>query len=57
MITIGYPEDYRDPECDGSLEEFRDIVLPARIRALERALNEALADLLPEGMRFEREAS
>ena len=32
---------------------FRDIVIPARMEALERSLNEALADLLPEGVRFE----
>ena len=54
--AFGYPEDYRDPEYDGTvsgLAWFRDIVIPARMEALERSLNEALADLLPEGLRFE----
>ena len=49
----GYPGGYRDPPYDGTIEGFRDVVLPARIGALEQSLNEAFADLLPEGCRFE----
>jgi hypothetical protein len=48
----GYPEDYRDPEWSTDAE-FCDVVIPARATALERSLNEVLADLLPEGTRFE----
>jgi hypothetical protein len=51
--NFGYPEDYRDPEYDGTVAGFRDVVLPARVKALERSLNETFADLLPDGMRFE----
>jgi len=51
--TFGYPEDYRDPEYDGTVAGFRDVVLPARVKALEKSINEAFADLLPEGCRFE----
>lgn len=47
------PEDYRNPEWDGTTAGFRDIVLPARAKALEQSLNETFADLLPEGVRFE----
>jgi hypothetical protein len=50
---FGYPEDYEDPPFDGTTAGFRDVVLPARVEALERSLNEAFADLLPEGCRFE----
>ena len=50
--TFGYPDDYRDPEYDGTVAGFRDVVLPARVKALERSLNEAFADLLPEGMKW-----
>jgi hypothetical protein len=50
---FGYPEGYRDPPFDGTEAGFRDVVLPARVEALERSLNEAFADLLPEGCRFE----
>lgn len=53
LPAFGYPEDYRDPEYDGTPEGFRDVVLPARIEAVRRSLNEAFADLLPEGVRFE----
>jgi hypothetical protein len=49
----GYPEDYRDPAYDGTLEGFRDVVIPARLEAVTRSLNEAFADLLPDGCRFE----
>ena len=51
--NFGYPEDYRDPEYDGTVAGFRDVVLPARIKAIGRSLNDAFADLLPEGCRFE----
>lgn len=51
--NFGYPEDYRDPDFDGTPEGFRDVVVPARLKAIERSLNEAFADLLPEGCRFE----
>lgn len=47
------PDDYRDPGWDVTTAGFRDIVLPARAKALEQSLNEAFADLLPEGVRFE----
>ena len=49
----GYPEDYRDPEYDGTVAGFGDVVIPARLEAIGRTLNEAFADLLPEGCRFE----
>jgi hypothetical protein len=32
---------------------YRDVVLPARVAAIEQGLNERFADLLPEGMRWE----
>lgn len=48
-----YPEDYHDPPYDGTAEGFRDVVIPARLKAIERSLNEAFADLLPEGFRLE----
>lgn len=51
--SFGYPGDYRDPEYDGTVAQFRDIVLPARVKALEKSLNEAFADLLPPGAKFE----
>jgi hypothetical protein len=50
-----YPDGYRDPEWDGSEKEFREIVLPARVAAITQGLNDRFADVLPEGMRFERE--
>ncbi len=53
LPAFGYPDDYQDPEYDGTTTGFRDIVLPARTAALERSLNEAYAGLLPEGVRFE----
>jgi hypothetical protein len=53
LPAFGYPDDYRDPEYDGTTAGFRDIVLPARRKALERSFNEAFAGLLPEGCRFE----
>ena len=53
LPPFGYPEGYRDPEYDGTVAGFRDVVLPARVEALERSLNEALAGILPPGMRFE----
>lgn len=43
-----YPEGYRDPEYNGSLEEFRDKVIPARCEAISRVLS----DLLPDGWLF-----
>ena len=48
-----YPEGYADPPSDGTVAGFRDVVLPARIRAIEQFLGDALADLLPEGCRLE----
>lgn len=51
--NFGYPADHRDPEYDGTVAGFRDVVLPARVKALEKSINEAFADLLPEGCRFE----
>ena len=51
--NFGYPEDYCDPPYDGTVEGFRDVVIPARIEAIQRSLNEAFGDLLPEGCRFE----
>jgi len=51
--SFGYPEDYRDPEYDGTPEGFRDVVVPARLKAIEQSLNDTFADLLPEGCRFE----
>jgi hypothetical protein len=50
---FGYPEDYQDPEWDGTAAQFRGIVLPARVRALGQSLNETFADLLPPAARFE----
>ena len=47
-----YPPGYRDPEYDGTEAGFRDVVLPARIAALEEGLNERYKDQLPAGMRF-----
>jgi len=51
--NFGYPEDYCDPAYDGTPAGFRDVVIPARLKALERSINETFADLLPEGCRFE----
>lgn len=48
-----YPPGYRDPEWDGTEAGFRDVVLPARVKALEQGINEWFADVLPEGMRWE----
>ena len=42
-----YPPGYRDPEWDGSEAQFRDVVLPARVEAMERTLNEHLQELVP----------
>jgi hypothetical protein len=52
----GYPEDYRDPPYDGTMSGlawFRDVVIPARAKAVEQALGATFADLLPEGCRLE----
>lgn len=35
----GYPADYHDPPWDGSEQQFRDIVIPARLAALEVSFN------------------
>jgi hypothetical protein len=51
--NFGYPEDYRDPDYDGTPEGFRDAVILSRLKAVEQSLNEMFADLLPEGCRFE----
>jgi len=37
--NFGYPADYRDPEYDGTVAGFRDVVLPARVKALEQSIN------------------
>jgi len=52
-MTSLYPDGYRDPEWDGSEEQFRDIVVPARIAAIEQGISERFAGVLPEGVRFE----
>jgi hypothetical protein len=49
-----YPPGYRDPEWDGTEEGFREIVLPARIKAVTQELNRRCP--LPDGMRLEWEA-
>lgn len=43
-----YPAGYQDPPWDGSTEEFRDIVLPARVAAIAFTLS----SLLPPGYEF-----
>jgi hypothetical protein len=48
-----YPPGYRDPDWDGTEEGFRNVVLPARVKALTEGINERYAGVLPEGMRFE----
>lgn len=53
MSTSLYPPGYTDPEWDGTEAGFRDVVLPARVKALTQGLNERYKDVLPEGMRFE----
>jgi len=53
LPASGYPGDYRDPDWDGTTAGFRDIMLPARVKALEQSLNEAFAGPLPEGVKFE----
>lgn len=49
----GYPADYEDPPWDGSPEQFTEVVLPARMAALERAFTGMLADMGFADMRFE----
>ena len=50
-IRTAYPDGYRDPEWDGTFAGFRDVVIPARVKAITGKLN---ADLEPpDGMRFE----
>lgn len=51
--AFGYPEGYRDPEWDGTAKDFGEKVLPARVAALERSLNEAFAGILPPGVKWE----
>jgi hypothetical protein len=48
----GYPDGYQDPDWDGTVAGFRDVVLPARIAALGESLNSAFGDLLPGGCEF-----
>ena len=48
-----YPEGYADPPFDGTIDGFRDVVIPARLKAIEQSLSHALADLLPDGQRLE----
>jgi hypothetical protein len=49
-----YPDGYTDPSWDGHTEkDFAEKVLPARMEALERGVNDRFGDVLPEGMRFE----
>jgi hypothetical protein len=52
-VTTLYPDGYRDPEWDGTVEDFAAKVLPARAAAITQGLNERFADVLPEGCRFE----
>lgn len=51
--TFSYPDGYQDPEYDGTMAGFRDVVIPARAEALKQSLNETFADVLPDGVRFE----
>jgi len=44
-LKVGYPDDYRDPDWDGSEQQYREIVMPARLGALQRSFDAALADL------------
>jgi hypothetical protein len=52
-LLSGYPKDYRDPPWDGSTAQFRDIVYPARLEALQKSINGALADMGFPDLRFE----
>jgi hypothetical protein len=49
--VLPYPDGYRDPQWDGSAEQFAALELPARTAALEQSLNEAFP--LPARMRWE----
>jgi hypothetical protein len=51
--VTGYPPGYSDPEYDGTEAGFAAVVLPARAKALQEALNAAYADVLPEGVTFQ----
>ena len=48
-----YPPGYRDPEYDGTVAGFCDVVLNARIAALTEGINDHYKDILPDGMQFE----
>jgi hypothetical protein len=50
---FGYPEGYRDPEWDGTLAQYRDIVLPARMDALKQSMDAVLADAGFPDLHFE----
>lgn len=54
-LSPGYPADYRDPEWDGSEQEFAEVVIPARVDALKQTLNDALAEAGFPDLRFEWE--
>lgn len=48
-----YPPGYADPPFDGTPDGFRDVVLPARIAAIEQTLS----DLLPDGLHVRFDAT
>ena len=52
-MTTGYPEGYRDPDWDGTEEDFASKVVPARMEAVAESLNDRLKNMLPDGVRFE----
>jgi hypothetical protein len=45
LDIIGYPEGFRDPDFDGSVAGFGDVVIPARVDALCAEANRRLAEL------------
>jgi hypothetical protein len=54
-LQVGYPGDYRDPPWDGSMEQFRDVVIPARMNAIKRSFDQTLADMGFPALRWEWE--
>lgn len=44
-LRFGYPDGYRDPLWDGTVADYRDIVLPARMAAIRESLDTMLGDL------------
>lgn len=53
MDADWYPPGYRDPAWDGTEAGFRDVVVPARVAALEQGINDRYGHVLPAGVRFE----